>query len=364
LNECEKLRNSSPAELRKLGVSIFKHLGAPRDYSELVVDMLVEASLVGHGSHGIRYIPIYAERIKKGIIDIKSRPEVIRETPSTAHIDGHWAFGQATAKKTFEVAIEKAKRSSVSAVAAFHCNHIGRLGAYTMMAAKNDMIGILTANVAHPIVQPFGGASRVFGTNPISVAVPAGEMKPFLLDFATSAVAEGKIGLSAMTGAKIPLGWIVDKEGHETDNPLDFSTPTGAVGEDGRLLSFGSRDSHKGYCLSILMEILGGLLTGAGSFVDGENVHSYENGILAIVLDIEAFTPLDTFKKRIDSLFRKVHTEPVDPQFEHGEVQIPGEFEWRNREKHLREGIEISDPLWEQIVNLAQELGIDTTHPD
>ena len=346
-------------ELRKLGVSIFERLGAPKSYSGLVVDTLIEANLVGHDSHGIRYIPIYAERIKKGIINPKSNPEVTKETPSTALVDGHWTFGQATATKAIEVAIEKAKQTSISAVGAFHCNHIGRLGAYTLIAAKNDMIGILTANVVHPIVQPFGGASRVFGTNPMSIATPAGEMKPFLLDFATSAVAEGKVGTAALTGKKVPLGWIVDKYGHDTDNPLDFSTPNGSVGEDGRLLSFGARDGHKGYCLSFLMEILGGILTGAGSIADGEPAHLYENGLLAIVLDIRRFTPVEIFKKRIDSLFSKIHGEPVETGFQYGEVQVPGQFEWRNREKHLKDGIDVPKPVWEQIVNLAHELRID-----
>jgi LDH2 family malate/lactate/ureidoglycolate dehydrogenase len=346
-------------EIRKLGLSIFERLGAPTGYSELVVDTLIEANLVGHDSHGIRYIPIYAERIKKGIINPKSKPEVTKETPSTALIDGNWTFGQATAMKTVEVAIEKAKRTSISAVGAFHCNHIGRLGAYTMMAAENDMIGILTVNVVHPIVQPFGGASRVFGTNPISIATPAGEMKPFLLDFATSAVAEGKVGFAAVSGEKVPLGWIVDKYGQDTDNPLDFSTPNGSVGEDGRLLSFGARDGHKGYCLSFLMEILGGILTGAGSIAEGEPAHLYENGLLAIVLDIRKFTPVKVFKKRIDSLIRRIHQEPVETGFQYSEVQVPGQFEWRNREKHLTDGIDVPKPVWEQIVNLAHELRIE-----
>ena len=350
----------SAAELRKLGVEIFKRLGAPGDYAELVVDMLIEANLVGHDSHGFQYVTRYAERIRKGIIDPKARPEVTNESASTAVVDGHWTFGQVTAKKTMEVAIEKARKSSISAVGAIHCNHIGRLGAYTMIAAENDMVGMLMVNVVHPTVQPYWGASRVFGTNPISVAVPAGEMKPFLLDFATSAVAEGKVGLAALNRQKIPLGWIVDNDGHDTDNPLDFALPSGAVGEKGRLLTFGARDGQKGYCLSILMEILGGVLTGAGSIAD-ENQHLYENGLLAIVLDIQRFSPTDLFKKRIDGLIRKVHTEPAGAQ--HIGVQVPGEFEWINREKRLRDGFELTETGWVQIVRLAEELGIKIQQP-
>ncbi|HUK50489.1 MAG TPA: Ldh family oxidoreductase, partial [Terriglobales bacterium] len=214
-------------EIRALEVSILRHLGASQEHAELVVDMLIEASLVGHDSHGVHYITRYADRIKRGIIDKKAIPEITKETVGTAIVDGHWGFGQVTAKRAMEVAIEKAGRVGVGAVGCIHCNHIGRLGAYTSMAAEKGMVGLMVVNVVHPTVQPFGGASRVLGSNPISVAAPAGNSNPFLLDFATSAVAEGKIGWAAMKDEKIPMGWIVDHEGHDTNDPLDFSLPNG-----------------------------------------------------------------------------------------------------------------------------------------
>ena len=348
----------SADKIRELEVKILTHLGAPTEYAELVAGMLVEASLVGHDSHGAHYITRYAERIKSGVIDPKAIPEVTRETASTAIIDGHWGFGQVTAKKAVEVAIEKAKRTSISAVGAIHCNHIGRLGAYTTMAAENDMIGLLMANVVHPTVQPYGGNSRVLGSNPISVAAPASEPNPFLLDFATSAVAEGKVGWAAMNGEKeIPLGWIVDDDGRETSDPLGFSTADGAVRKEGRLLSFGARDGHKGYAFSFLMEILGGILPGAGSISD-QDMHLYENGVLAIVMNVEAFTPVTTFRQRVDSLIKKMHGEPVQTGFQYDTVQVPGEFETRNRQKRLKEGIDIPDVAWKRIVRLAEELEI------
>jgi len=224
------------------------------------------------------------------------------------------------------------------------------------------MVGFLMVNVVHPVVQPFGGASRVFGTNPISVAVPAGEQKPFLLDFATSSVAEGKVGLAAMNKENIPLGWIVDSDGHETNDPLDFCLENGSVGENGRLLSYGAREGHKGYCFSILMEILGGILPGAGSIID-ERVHLNENGLLAIALDIKRFTTLQRFKNRMDSLFQKVHSAPVDPEFQYSKVQVPGEYEWRNREKRLGGGIDVPQVAWDEIQHLAAELNINSKLP-
>ena len=343
------------SEIREIEVKILRNLGASQEYAELVVGMLVEASLVGHDSHGVHYITRYAERIKNGIIDPKAAPEVTKETPSTAIIDGHWGFGQVTAKKTMEVAIEKAKKNSVSAVGAIHCNHMGRLGAYTSLATEKDMIGLLMVNVIHPTVQAFGGTSRFFGSNPISVAAPTDQQKPFLLDFATSAVAEGKVGWAAMTGQKkIPQGWIVDDDGHDTDDPFDFSLQDGAVSESGRLLSFGGRDGHKGYALSFLMEVLGGLLPGAGSISD-ENMHVYENGLLAIVLNVHRFTPVTTFKTRMNTLIKKTHAEPVREGFQYDQVQVPGDFEWRNRERRLKEGIDIPDVAWAKIKQLTEE---------
>jgi LDH2 family malate/lactate/ureidoglycolate dehydrogenase len=165
-----------------------------------------------------------------------------------------------------------------------------------------------------------------------------------------------------MNKERIPLGWIVDDDGHDTDDPLDFCLQNGSVGENGRLLSFGARDGHKGYCLSILMEILGGILPGGGS-IDDEDAHLYENGLLAIALDIKRFTPLQRFKNRMDSLFKKVHSVPVKPGFQYSEVQVPGDYEWRNREKRLTEEIDVPQPAWDQIQRLAAELNINSKHP-
>jgi uncharacterized oxidoreductase len=222
------------------------------------------------------------------------------------------------------------------------------------------MIGLLMVNVVHPTVQPYGGASRVLGSNPISIAAPTEASMPLLVDFATSAVAEGKVGLAAMNGKKIPLGWIVDSDGRDTDDPLDFSLPNGSVDESresGRLLSFGGRDGHKGYALALLMEILAGILPGGGSIADEEG-HLYENGLLAIVLNIQDFTPTATFRNRVHSLIKKMHSEPVQAGFEHDQVQVPGEFESKNREKRMKEGIDVAELKWKEILSLAEELKI------
>jgi uncharacterized oxidoreductase len=352
----------SAEHLRNIGISILAAMGAPRESAETVADMLVNANLTGHDSHGIVYLIRYADRIKRGIIDPKAKPKVVKETATTALVDGHWTFGQVTAKKTMEIAIEKARRNHISAVGAFNCNHICRLGGYTMMAAEQDMIGFLFANVVHPNVQPYGGDAGAFGTNPLSIAIPAGDMRPFLLDFATSAVAEGRVTLAAIKGEKIPLGWIVDKDGNPTDNPDDLYPPGAVRKEDcGRLLTIGAQgpgQGHKGYCLSILMDILGGVLTGSGSVLD-EIRYDSQNGILAVVMNIDGFIPLSVFKKKMDSLFKGVHGIPVADGFQYDHVLVPGEPEWKMQEKRFRAGIEVAEPAWQEIIELAKELGLD-----
>jgi uncharacterized oxidoreductase len=352
-------------QLRKIGISIYVAMGAPRRSAEIVADVLVKANLTGHDSHGIVYFTRYADRIKQGIIDHKAQPEVIKETATTALIDGHWGFGQVTASKTMEMAIQKAKTSSVGVAGAIHCNHIGRLGGYTTMAAEQDMIGMMFANVVHPNVQPFGGNAGVFGTNPISVATPAGKEKPFLVDFATSAVAEGKVTLAAIKGGRIPLGWIVDKDGKPSENPADLFPPGATRNEDrGRLLTIGAQETgqgHKGYCLSIMNDILGGILTGAGSVIGGEITHPSQNGVLAIVLDIKSFSPLDVFNRRVDILFKGVRGTPVQPGFEHDHVLIPGEPEWTTEATRLKKGIDVPEPIWQEMNKLAKELKLNLT---
>ena len=334
-------------QLRKISASILETAGTPRDEAKQVAASLVKSNLVGHDSHGVIRIIQYIEEIREGKIRPGAKIEVVQETPSTALIDGHWGFGQVIAKKGMEMAVEKAKVSSISLVGIFHCNHIGRLGEYSMMAAKQDMMGIILCN-APPKggnTAPYGGAARRLGTNPMSIAVPAGEMKPFLLDFATSVVAEGKLRVKRYRGEKVPTGWIIDKKGRPTNNPEDFY-------RGGALLPFGG---HKGYALALLIDILGGALTGAACTSSEE--YERGNGTLMVAINIGSFTPLEAFKERVDNLFKKIKETPPMPGYK--EVLIPGEMEFNMEEKRLKEGIFVAEKTWQDISKLTEELGLD-----
>lgn len=332
--------------LKKLGTEIFAAQGLTREKAEFVADTLVEANLTGHDSHGVSYFVTYSDRIKKGYIDPRAEPTVFREMDASALVDGHWAPGQITAFRVMRIAVEKGKRHAVAAVGAINCNHIGRVGYYTNWAAGQGVVAMMFANVGHPAVTVYGGMGRVFGTNPMSVAVPTGDAKPFLLDYATSVVAEGKVSVARARHEKIPTHWTRDKDGNVTDDPF-------AIREGGWLLPFGE---HKGYCLQLLVELLGSALTGSRSGIDPKLEPPSTNGIFAIAIDPNAFVGLDAFRNNTDSIISHVKAVKPEPG---RRVLVPGEPEWETKERRMRDGIPIPDDTWVQISRLAGELGID-----
>ena len=336
-----------PADrLRELGTEIFSALGAPRDKAEFVAETIVEASLTGHDSHGVSYFVRYSDRIRQGFIDVDAEPVVERESASSAMVDGRWAFGQVTAMRVMKLAVEKAKANVISAVGAYNCNHIGRVGYYTSLAARRGVVAMMFVNVGHPAVSVYGGLGRVLGTNPFSAAVPTRDADPFLLDYATSVVAEGKVNLAKAKREKIPRHWIRDRYGRVTDDPKDMS-------EGGWLLPFGE---YKGYCLQLLMELIGAVMTGSRSGLEPGTEPPSPNGIFAIAIDPEEFVGLEAFKRRADAVLRGVKATTPEAG---SRVLIPGDPEWETRQQRLRDGIPIPDETWRQIAELAEELGID-----
>ncbi len=336
----------SAERLRKLGTEIFSAQGVPKKKAEFISETLVEANLTGHDSHGISYFVSYSDRIKKGYIAVDAEPIIVKETPSSALIDGHWAPGQVTAMRAIKVAVEKAKEHSISAVGTFNCNHIGRVGYYTNWASRQGVIAMMFVNVGHPAVAVYNGVGMVFGTNPFSAAVPTGETKPFLVDYATSMVAGGKVSVARANHEKIPTHWLRDKEGNVTDDP-------NALKEGGWLLSFGD---HKGYCLQFLMELLGAVMTGSRTGLDPDLEPPSTNGVLIVAIDPDAFIGLEAFKQGADSLISEVKATKAEPG---KRILIPGEPEWESKKQRLRDGIPIPDETWSQIVSIAKELGVD-----
>src|ERR1700761_3267355 len=229
-------------------------LGTPAGPAGQVATSLVRSNLVGHDSHGIIRLIQYAGWIADGQIQPAAQPGVSQRQGAIAVIDGHWGFGQSAARLAVDVVAETAAATGVAAVTIRACNHIGRLGEYVSDLADQGLAGLAFCN-AGPVVAPFGGAGRALGTNPFAWGAPGGPGGPLVVDFSTAGVAEGKLKLAAADGRPVAEGLIVDAAGHSSTNADDFYA-------GGALLPFGG---HKGSGLSVMIELLGGLLTGMGT---------------------------------------------------------------------------------------------------
>ena len=206
------------ARLEEIGRALFEAAGTPADEAKLVMHHIVGANLVGHDSHGVIQIPTYIDRIKAGHIVPGAPWVIVKESPTTTVVDGHWGFGYVANERAMRLTIEKAQKSNVAAATVFRQGHIGRLSSYTQMAAEAGMIGLITADSGRSpkAVAPFGGREARLGTNPISMAVPSDLDGPLYLDMATSAAAAGKIALAVARGESVPDGWVIGSDGKLT----------------------------------------------------------------------------------------------------------------------------------------------------
>ncbi|MGA2971267.1 MAG: Ldh family oxidoreductase [Candidatus Bathyarchaeia archaeon] len=343
-------------QLALISQNLLKAAGASDEEAEIVTRFLVNANLAGVDSHGVvPNLTVYLQGLRSGTIKTRAKIEVRVDGPSTALIDGNWGFGQMACSKAMEIAIDKARKTGVGAVGIFNCNHIGRLAEYAQMAVDNGMIGFITAN-CEPYVAPYGGRTPVLGTNPLSYAIPAGHEKAVIVDYATSAAAEGKVRAALLKGEQLPSGWIVDAHGHPSTNPADLYEPPfppERIKLAGALLPFGG---YKGYGLGLVVDMLAGVLTGAGSSQDMASGW-LTNGVFIMVLKIDNFVPLEDFKDRVDRLVKSIKNSPKAEGFE--EILIPGEPEVNERERRLRNGIPISENAWQPLVQACKKYGID-----
>lgn len=337
-----------PAErLREIASQLLMGFGASEEEAGVVARHTVGANLAGHDSHGIILIPTYIDRIKRGHIQPGAPFEVVRETATSTVIDGHWGFGYVVTERAMEITIEKARRSSVAATTVFRQSHVGRLADYPLMAAAAGMIGLMTADSGRSAktVAPFGGREARLGTNPICIAMPSDLEAPMFIDMATSAVAAGKLNVARARGLSIPEGWILDKEGRPTTDP--------AAG--GVALPLGGSEGHKGYGLSVMIEILSGILTGLGFGHEPSGRHN--DGCFLAVFNVEAFRPLPEFKREVAEFAAYLTSTPPAEGFER--VYYPGELEYLSTQRLLREGISVEDSTWARLGDLARELGLN-----
>jgi uncharacterized oxidoreductase len=320
-------------KLHGLTVDLFRHAGSEEREARLIADHLVLANLSGHDSHGVGMIPRYVINIKAGMTPLNQHAQVVLDAGGLLVVDGNAGVGQVVAYEAMQMAIERAKMHGVCAMALRNASHIGRIGHWGEMAAAAGLVSTHYVNVIghKPYVAPFGGADARFSTNPYCCAIPRGDKPPFILDFATSRVAQGKVRVAYNRKQQMFEGALIDPQGNPTTDPgVMFSDPIGAI------LTFGE---HKGYGMALACELLAGAF-GSGAMRPG----TMERG--ATINNMFTFV-VDPGKigDRIEVLVEK--------------VMIPGDPE-RNMRAHRRaNGIPIDPTTWEQIVDAGAKVGMN-----
>lgn len=333
--------------LTRFGTAVLESLGVPTEDAHLLADSLVVAELWGHSSHGMLRLPWYVERLRSGVMTAVTKPEIVMDGGAVTVMDGHHGIGQILSAKAVELGIHRARQHGISAVGVRNSNHFGTAAYFTRMAAKEGCVAMFATN-ASPAMAPWGGKAKSIGTNPWSIAAPAGSRGVAVMDIANTAVARGKIYLAAERGVEIPNTWAADEDGVPTTDARE------AI--HGLILPMAG---HKGYVISFMMDVLAGVLTGShfGSNVAGPYEANRPSGCghLLITIDVKSTMPLAEFEQRMEALIEEVKSVPKAHGIE--EIFFPGELEDRNT-VHLKEaGISLADTTWQSMVKLATETG-------
>ena len=351
--------------LDKFTRNVFEKMGCSPEDAKMATDVFIAAELRGYSSHGMIRIKDYFQLWQAKRINVNPDVKIVHESPSTAVVDGDGAIGMIAATKSMEIAIEKAKSAGTGWVSTRGSNHYGFAGFYSMMALKHDMIGI-SMTIANPLVAPTFSVSQMLGTNPISVAVPAGIHPPFVADFSTTPIARGRLAIASKKGEKVPLGYVQDADGVPSDDP-DVITRGGSMVTLGGTAQHGS---HKGYALSAVVDIFSAVLSGAnfGPFcppsvaylpVKEEKVGE-GTGHFFGAMRIDAFQKPEQFKSQMDKWIETFRA--AKPAKGHDRVLIPGDPERENEERISKEGINVLVHVQKEMKAIADELGIDFSY--
>jgi L-2-hydroxycarboxylate dehydrogenase (NAD+) len=342
--------------------NIFVSMGCSDEHALMAAKVFLAAELRGLPSHGMIRIKDYYQLWEAKRINTAPDVKIVHETPSTAIVDGDNAIGMIAATRSMEIAIEKAKGVGTGWVSTRNSNHFGIAGYYAMMALEHDMIGLTMTN-ANPVVAPTYSVSRLLGTNPVAVAIPAKEQPPFVADFSTTPIARGKLAVAEKKGEKTLLGYVQDDKGNPSDDPSILK-------RGGSMLTLGGdyeHGSHKGYCMSAVVDIFSAVLSRAnfGPFVPPSVAYlpvldkkvGEGTGHFFGAMRIDAFQETGEFKEQMDKwieTFRNAESAPGKP-----DVMIPGDPERICEERIGKEGISILPPIMLDIKEIAERLGVD-----
>ncbi|MBP0494980.1 Ldh family oxidoreductase [Pararoseomonas indoligenes] len=334
--------------LRDFVAALYAAAGLPDEDAALVAETLVRADMWGHSSHGVMRAPWYIARVRAGTMKPVTDPAVIVDAGAISVIDGRDGVGQVITRRAMQDAIDRARRHGVGIVSVRDSNHHGALGWFTRMAAAQGCIGVLTTN-GSPAMAPWGGRKKRLGNNPWSIAAPAGRHAPMMLDIANTVVARGKIFLARQKGIPIPESWAMDGQGRRTTDPM------AALG--GVILPMAE---HKGYAITVMMDVLSGVLSGSGIMTEVNGPYQAEKrsrcGHMVMALNIEAFGPVDRFQARMEEMIAGIKSTPLAEGFE--EVFYPGEIEARNEERHEKDGLVLPEQTRADLLQVAQDYGV------
>lgn len=329
--------------LQRFVVDVLVHQDVLPEHAEITARRLLEADLKGRTGHGIIRVPQYVKRIEGGGINLRPNIAVRRSTPVSALVDGDNGLGQVVMTIAAETAIEKAAETGMGWVGTVRSNHAGAAGVYTDLALQRDMISIYMAVASANVMPPWGGTERLLGTNPISIAIPAGAEPAFQLDIATTMTSHGTIKVLAQAGETMPEGWVIDAEGKPITDP--------SHADQGFLMPIGG---YKGSGLNMAIGLLAGVLNGAAfgsDVIDHRAVPDREanTGQAIFVMKPDLFRDPDDFRRDIDAKLAEMRSAGAP-----GAVRIPGEASKRIAEEQRQIGVPIPDALLAQLRGLAE----------
>lgn len=350
-------------KLRSFIKDVYLKMGVPAEDAETCAEVIIESDIRGIESHGIGRLKYYYQRIESGQHQPVTHFEVVKESPTTAVVDGHHGMGMVISKRSMQMAIDKAKIYGLGSVAVRNSTHFGIAGFYPTMAVKNDMIGLTVTN-ARPSVSPTFGVQPMLGTNPIAFGTPTDEAFPYIYDGATPISQRGKIEVAARAEKPLPPGWIIDQNSEPITDPAEALRALGhqaasflPLGGAGEILG-----GHKGYGLGTMVEILAASLQ-SGAFLQGltgiaadGSAQPFKVGHFFLAINIDAFTSIDDFKKTTGNILRDLRNSTKAP----GQTRIytAGEKEYENAKITKSKGVPINPNLQMEINFLIEKLGL------